>query len=87
MAWKKRKLLPTSGATRRKSAADEAAARARHGLRTGSKNLLSAEELVLGHVRSNTNLYLFAALLLVGSRRGQAARSLSREETSQAPLL
>lgn len=69
-----------------KSAADEAAARARHGLHAGRKNLLSAEDLVLSHVRSNTSLYLFGALLLVGIAVAKLLLA-SREETSQAPLL
>ena len=71
---------------RAKSAANDAASRARHGLRTGRKSFVSAEDLVLSHVRSNTNLYIFAALLLVATAVAKLLIA-SREEVAQAPLL
>lgn len=69
-----------------KIAARETAARARHGLRTGRKTLMSGEEMVLDHVRSNRNLYIFAALILVAAAVSKLLIA-SREEVPHAPLL
>ena len=69
-----------------KWAANDAAARARYGLRTGRKSIASAEEMVLGHVRSNSNLYVFAALILVAAAVAKLLIA-SREEIPRPPLL
>jgi len=69
-----------------KSAANEAAKNARCGLKTGRKSLMSTEEQFLGHVRSNSNLYIFAAAILVAAALARLLMA-SREFEPQAPLL
>lgn len=68
-----------------KSAANDAARGARWGLETGRKGLMSTEEMILGHVRSNSNLYIVAAIVLLGA--ALAKFLMAGHEEAQAPLL
>ena len=46
---------------------------------------MSTEEMILGHVRSNSNLYIVAAIVLLGA--ALAKFLMAGHEEAQAPLL
>ncbi len=65
--------------------ANELSRRVRDQVDTGTRNVVSAEEAIVRHVRENPALYAFAAALLIGALIAKLVMESRR--TERAPLL